>query len=282
MDRIIKRQRKKDKRIAFWGMLRSEGMRIFQLKNLLLTLLLVSLLIGLDLFNNYEAIMYISVDTKILYFYELYHRTISNTGFCILFLIPVSLPIVTNLCRDIRQKVVYFYATRSNIGAYILVKLLVGIVFTFLMTFLAFALFTGLGMWIFPVVDPELFSYSNDIYLDLLEKSPFRYFMLRNLYLSLTASLFSAVGMVVTVLIPNLYIAVLSPFLSFNIIDDLILILKSESIHTFTGIITGWIRNGRELGNAVLSMVLYFLFLYMIVGYLYYRLMEWRCYGERS
>lgn len=286
MDRMIQKKRIEGiwKINHFRGMFRAERKRIFSIQYVFVTALLLSLILGADTLNNMANLKLVTLDSASISFYQLYCEMIWNNGFFLLLFIPASLFVVLNLCQDIQEKMVYFYASRSNISAYIIVKIIIGISFTFLVSFIVLDIYVVISSGIMSVVRPgwSFDAFDGEVYRDLLFENPVLYFVLRNFYISLTMALFTGVGMVITVFIPNIYVAILSPLLSFFITDKLIALMNPTTIFSFSNIMNGNERNSETLWRAITSEFLFFLFCYCIISVIFYKGMKWRCYGERT
>lgn len=96
-----------------------------------------------------------------------------------LLFVPVGYYIMYGICTDLKEKMSYFFVTRSNINAYIAAKFVVGILYAFVMFELIFNIFCICGTNIFKIVDYSDYSCGSDVYEDVLKINPYLYFELR-------------------------------------------------------------------------------------------------------
>lgn len=216
------------------------------------------------------------------HFYYVFMEIFNGGYFAELLFIPIGYFVTTNVCVDVTEKAYRFYVVRADIHSYILCKYIIGILYTFLMTMAVLNVFVMLGIHTMPVLREEYSDAIVDVYKDLLLDQPIMYFELRILFVSLVTCIFVATGMAVSVFIHNLYVAALSPFLSYIIISRLQLILRTPTSIWFEGILSGGVRNAPSVGGAVGYILSYVLACLLLVGWVYYDVWKRSCYGERD
>lgn len=216
------------------------------------------------------------------YFYYLFKEIYNGGYFSELLFIPIGYYVTVNVCMDITEKIYCYYIARTNINSYILSKFIVGVIYSFVMVMIVMNICILLGMNILPVVDNSYYSDGVDIYEDILKTNVLFYFELRILFISMVTSLFVAIGMVLSAVINNVYVAAVSPFLAYILITKLQLILRMPECVQFSGIISGFVRTSSSLGWAFSYHVLFYISCLLLVGIIYYCVMKKRCYHENN
>lgn len=261
--------------MKFLKMLRLEMRRLFTFKNIGITLFFSFFILCMCILSFVRE-----VGIEKNYFYNMF-QTMFNGGFFFeLFLIPIGYFVVSNLYIDVSEKVTYFLVSRSNLFSYVSSKFISGILYSFVMFELVFNLFVFWGMKIMPIVDFDYFSGGTDLYEDLLRRSPLAYFEMRILFVCLIMSLFVGAGMLITLLFENSYVAVLSPFLAYIIINKLELIFHIPDQVNFDAIISGFLRVRTSLGHSMGYIVLFHFSCLFLIGIVFNRLLRRKCYDE--
>lgn len=258
-------------------MCRAEMKRMFSISNVLITLGL-SLLIIVMAVTTYAREYGLTNE----YFYHLYKELFCGGYFCELLFISIGYFVTTNVCMDIIGKGYYMFMARTNIHSYILSKYIIGVVYSFVMTVVILNIFVFWGTHAMSAVNSSYYSGGADVYEDLLRNNVLGYFELQILFVSLVTSLFVAVGMVLSVLISNLYVAALSPFLTYITVTKLQLIFRMPECTQFEGIIAGFIRTSSTVKGSVCYILMFYISCLLLVGYVYYSVMKRRCLGERN
>ena len=200
----------------FFDMCRTERRRLFNISICGKTILIAVCVLAMGVLTFINENPNIEMTDK--YFYELFRLYFSRGTFFQLLFVPVGYYIMYGICTDLKEKMSYFFVTRSNINAYIAAKFVVGILYAFVMFELIFNIFCICGTNIFKIVDYSDYSCGSDVYEDVLKINPYLYFELRIFIASLIMSLFVGVGMFVTVFFGSRYIGALSAFLAYIII----------------------------------------------------------------
>jgi len=91
-----------------------------------------------------------------------------------LLFIPTSFYVLINLCMDINQKMYYFYVSRSSFHAYLVAKVLVGVMFSFAVSFLALLLYIAVFSACMPMLTQE--PTADLLYRSIHSTSPYVYF----------------------------------------------------------------------------------------------------------
>ncbi|MDO5517732.1 MAG: hypothetical protein Q4F66_09250 [Clostridium sp.] len=258
------------------GMIRTEIKRIYSLKYVVVSICMTVFILSMG------AIMYSERYGKFteLQFYDMFTSIFIGGYFYELIFIPIGLFILINLCTDINQKMVYMLASRSGVGVYIRAKIIAAIVFSFMISFLSIGSFIVIfSSYMTMFYDAPTYI---DIYTKLLETNIVLYFIVRVYFISLATVLFTLIAMLITVLIPNSYVAAMSSFFSFVIIDKLILILGLPNEVNITNIIAGLLNIGDSMSRTVVYVTFFFGTSIYIVSIVFYKMMKWRCYGERT
>ncbi|MDE7430319.1 MAG: hypothetical protein K2N34_00130, partial [Lachnospiraceae bacterium] len=196
--------------------------------------------------------------------------------------IPASLFAVLNLGMDIRQNGYYLYSVRSSKAAYIIAKIAVGVLFAILITETAMNIMLGTGASFLDIIDREFYTGGADIYEDVLKNSTFLYFEMRIFFISLSAGLFTAMGMFVTAIIPDRYVAVSSSYMASIIFQKLELILQLPDRVDVSGIIGGFVRVSTSVIHSVAYIVLLFCSGIVFLTYVFNKIMRRRCYDEKE
>lgn len=259
------------------GMFKTEIKRIFSLRCFLSSVLfmVILLLLGVMMyFREYEWEY-----AKLYYVFE----GMTVGGFFVeLIYIPASLYASTNLCMDIRQKGYYLYSLRSGKLAYITSKILVSVLFAFIVTEVAFNIVVGLGACVMPIADADYYTGGADAFEDVLRFSPALFFEMRIFFISLSAGLFTAIGMIITVAMPNIYIAVMSSFLASRIIPEISYLFPLPTETHIQAISEGFIRISSSALLSVLYAFALFTALTLISAAIFVIMMKRRCYGAKG
>lgn len=259
----------------FFKMCRTEFKRIFNIK-VCITTLLISL-----------CVLFMGVVTFIKengngdeYFYDIFSRYFLEGTFYQLLFIPVGYYIMYGICTDLKEKMSFFFVTRSNINSYISAKFIVGIIYAFTMFEIIFNLFCLVGINVFKIVDYTYYSGGSDLFEDILKMSPILYFEFRIFIISLFMSLFIGIGMLITTIFLNNYIGALSAFLAYIIIDKIELILNVNKKFYYENIVSVGVRSNPSVIITFCTTVGFFLVSVLFVYILYYVFFRRKLSGE--
>ena len=262
---------------AYIGMFREEAKRLFTIKYLLLTLFAIGLIIALAVFTYCQQ-----YGTEFISFYSLQHTLLIGGCFFELIFIALSFFVTTNLCSDINHRGMFLFITRSSSSAYIAGKMIVGIIFSFVVIELALNFCYVVGTRIIDVFndyDATVFKY--DSYGNLLSSNSILFIELKIALLSLSSAFYTGIALLITSVIPNKYVAAMAPYLSYILLDKLGLILKLPRAVRVSSITNGYVRVSESLSQSVLYMILFFCSIIVVVFIAFYKVMKWRCYNEK-
>lgn len=260
---------------TYSGMFRGEIRRIFSLQYLSVSIISILLITLFGIITFFQSHGYEGVT-----FYVLFGQISVGGFFLELMFIPVSYYIVTNLSMDLLQKSSFLYIARSSTSAYIFSKTVAGILFSILVSEIALNVFMVIGISSMESADMNWFTSGADVYKDLLQKNYLLYFEVRILYISMVAGLFTVAGMLLTVMLPNKYVAATSSFLAAILFDKFQLIINMPSELNISNIIGGFIRVSPSLLYSVSYVVLYLGGCILILSVIITKIMKWRIYGE--
>lgn len=263
----------------FFDMCRTERRRLFNISICGKTILIAVCVLAMGVLTFINENPNIEMTDK--YFYELFRLYFSRGTFFQLLFVPVGYYIMYGICTDLKEKMSYFFVTRSNINAYIAAKFVVGILYAFVMFELIFNIFCICGTNIFKIVDYSDYSCGSDVYEDVLKINPYLYFELRIFIASLIMSLFVGVGMFVTVFFGSRYIGALSAFLAYIIIVKVEVTLNSvNKLFCYEIIVSGGTRpcsSAIASVGVIAGVTIASLF---VVYILYYKLFRRKLSGE--
>ena len=127
----------------FFDMCRTERRRLFNISICGKTILIAVCVLAMGVLTFINENPNIEMTDK--YFYELFRLYFSRGTFFQLLFVPVGYYIMYGICTDLKEKMSYFFVTRSNINAYIAAKFVVGILYAFVMFELIFNIFCICG-----------------------------------------------------------------------------------------------------------------------------------------
>lgn len=140
-----------------------------------------------------------------------------------LILIIISVPFVEVFCDDWNNKNIYSVLTRCNIKRYSRVKILSGAVGAMLVSFIGFILLAFLLAFFMPLATDQAVSNfaTEEPYGFLVKECPFIYLIVRLLIFSLFLSLWVIVGLFFSTIIPNNFVSLAMPLISYYLIGNL-------------------------------------------------------------
>ncbi|MDE6232050.1 MAG: hypothetical protein K2M60_01700 [Lachnospiraceae bacterium] len=261
---------------TYLGMFKGEAKRIFSLRYLsvsVISMLLIMLLSAITYCRQYGV--------KSITFYALFEKICMGGFFLELIFIPASFYIVINLSMDLVQKSAYLYIARSNVSAYVIAKIVIGVIFSIIVTEVSLNIFLLIGINSMDTVDREWLTGGVDVYEDILRYNSILYFEIRILYICAAAGFFTAAGMLLTVIIPNKYVAVVSSYMTAIMLEKIQLIAQVPSSIDISSITGGFIRTAPSVLHSVIYIVLFFSSCIAITAIFFIKIMKWRLYGER-
>lgn len=261
----------------YLGMFREELQRMFTIKYLGESVIFMLIILALSVTTFFQQYGF-QGNTL----YTVFENITIGGFFLELIYIPASFFVALNLSMDIRQKSYYLYSIRSGKGAYIIAKIVVGTIFALLVTEIALNVMLGAGAALLNIVDKEYYSGGADIYEDLLMNNQFLYFEIRVLFISLSSAFFTALGMMITAIIPNKYVAIVSAYMTSIIFQKMELILRFPESVDVSGIIGGFVRVNKSIAHSVTYIILFFVTCIAITIYGFNKIMKRRCYSEKK
>ncbi|MBC5788203.1 hypothetical protein [Clostridium facile] len=149
------------------------------------------------------------------------YMTIVFSNSIILLVLFASFPAASSFCSDWNCQYIRCHVSRSGIKGYIGGRILSCITSSFLACFLGILLFVLILLTFFPLANAERDVSLNAI--PTLHKlyliSPWLYLIYHIFIISLATATWSVVGLCISAWIPNRFIALLSPFICYYILD---------------------------------------------------------------
>lgn len=240
-------------------------------------------ILGIILILSIGTISYIyqnNINHK--YWYDVFQNVIIGGFFIELIYIPAAYYITQNLYSDIKNKSFYLFVSRSSKNSYIKSKILVGIIFSFLVAEIALNIWTGIGISSMQIIDTEYYSGGADAFEDLLKRNTLLYFELRILLISFSVSLYTAIGMIITTIISNKYVSAVSAFVASIILQKIMLITRIPVWVDISSIVGGYIRISNSILYSMVYLLVFFIFCIAILGLLFSELMRRRLFDEKK
>lgn len=262
---------------AYLGMFKEELRRMFTIEYFGKSVVFMLIIIALSITTFFQQ--YGFQGTTL---YTVFENITIGGFFLELIYIPASFFVALNLCMDIRQKSYYLYSIRSGKGAYIIAKIVVGTLFALVVTEMALNIMLGSGAILMDIIDKEYYSGGTDIYEDLLKNNQFLYFEIRILFISFSSAFFTALGMMITAIIPDKYVAIVSAYMSSIIFQKIELIFRVPEIMDVAGIVGGFVRVNRSIAHSVTYIILFFVSCIAITIYGFDNIMKRKCYDEKK
>ena len=264
--------------MKLWKMSKAEIKRLFSVTNIISTLcfsLLIIIICVVTFIKDYSSITDLN-------FYYMFAQILYGGYFIELLFIPFGYFVTTNVCTDVTGKVYRLFIARTDTYSYIIAKYIIGVIYSFIMAMVVFNIFAAVGISILPATDGSYYSGGTDIYEDLLRSHCFLYFEMRILFVSLVTGFFVAVGMLLSTVIHNQYVAALSPYLAYTIITRLQLIFRMPEQVQFSSIFSGFLRTWASVGWSIAYIILFHMLCLLFMGIVYTCILKRRCCGEKD
>lgn len=141
----------------------------------------------------------------------------------ILLSVFASFPAVSSFCSDWNCQYIRCHSSRSGTKAYIRGRIFSCFTVTFLTVFLGLLLFVIILLFLFPVanMENELNVTNFPITRKLFMVSPWLYILYHIFVISLETAAWGMVGLSISALLPNRFIALLSPFICCYIVTTI-------------------------------------------------------------
>lgn len=261
----------------YLGMFRAEIKRMFTVQYFIKSVLFMLIVLGLSVTTYIKQ-----YGTDGCTLYTLFENITMGGFFLELIYIPASFLAALNLSMDIRQKSYFLYSARSGKAAYIISKITVGVLFAFVISEAAINIMLGAGASVMDIIDKSYYTGGVDLYEDVLKNNTLLYFEMRVFFISLSAGMFTAAGMLVTSIIPDRNVAVMSAYLTSIILQKLELILNLPDSVDISGIIGGFVRVNTSAIHSVVYIFLFFISCIVFLIYVFNKAMKRRCYDEKD
>lgn len=153
-----------------------------------------------------------------------YYSVAITENFYILFVLFCTLPHATSFCADWNSQFIKIYATRTSIKTYQITKIAACAISGAGSVALGQILFVGSLLFFFPVVPVGNLqnANANHIYAYLLsQENYFSYFCVLILISALCGAVFSVLALYISTILPNLFVVIAMPMLSYYVIVNL-------------------------------------------------------------
>ena len=264
------------KRIS--GLLREEFFRVFDLKNIILTLVFSEMILVVASLNWWKVFSYQGFRLCSLY------TEIFNGAFMAeLVIIPVSAFVTYAFYIDLRENWSCLLVSRGNLKSYIAAKIVNGTLYAGSMMFLSISLYEILLFGCAFVANGEIGMVSDtDAYADLFEKSILSYFMQRNVLMAVSGMLTVLLGILITVVVMNRYISYIAAFIAYVFWDNIITVTGLFRGEHFNRLMAGVTRYSESIPMTIVLLLLKVVFGLLIIGNVIYFMVKWRYYDGKS
>lgn len=178
-----------------------------------------------------------------------------------LILIIISVPFVEVFCEDWNNKNIYSVITRCNIKKYSKVKILSSVVGAMSVNFIGFLLLTFLLSFFMPLsTNQTVNNFASEPYGFLVNGYPIIYLIIRLLIFSLFSSVWVIIGVFFSTIIPNNFVSLAMPLISYYFIGNL-----CDYLPKFINI--NYLTNCTNIlgGNAIITFVYSLLFFIVLI-----------------
>lgn len=179
-----------------------------------------------------------------------------------LILIIISVPFVEVFCEDWNNKNIYSVITRCNIKKYSKVKILSSVVGAISVSFIGFLLLAFLLSFFMPLSTDQTVNnfVTEEPYGFLVNGYPFIYLIVRLLIFSIFSSIWVIVGLFFSTIIPNNFVSLAIPLISYYFIGNL-----CDYLPKFINI--NYLTNCTNIlgGNAIITFVYSLLFFIVLI-----------------
>lgn len=258
-------------------MFKAEIRRMFSVSYVVKSVLFMIALLSLSVMT-----FFYQYGTKDCTLYIVFVNIILGGFFFELIYIPASFFQTLNLSMDIQQKSYYLYSSRSSKLSYIFAKICVGSIFAFVITELALNIMLLVGAFNLNMIDMEYMTGGADIYEDILRNNIWLYFEMRIFFVSLSSGVFNAIGMLITALIPDKYVAISSAYIFSIILDKIGLILRIPIYISISSMVEGFVRVNRSVVFSVGYITIFSLVCIIVVTCLFKKIMIRRCFDAKK
>lgn len=260
------------------GMFREEFLRVFDLKNIILTLVFSEMILVVASLNWWKVFSYQGFRLCSLY------TEIFNGAFMAeLVIIPVSAFVTYAFYIDLRENWSCFWVSRGNLKSYIAAKIVNGTLYAGSMMFLSISLYEILLFGCAFVANGEIGMVSDtDAYADLFEKSILSYFMQRNVLMAVSGMLTVLLGILITVVVMNRYISYIAAFIAYVFWDNIITVTGLFRGEHFDRLMAGVTRYSESIPMTIVLLLLKVVFGLLIIGNVTYFMVKWRYYDGKS
>ncbi|MEG2290663.1 MAG: hypothetical protein RR891_08120 [Clostridium sp.] len=134
------------------------------------------------------------------------------------------MPYISTFCSDLNNNFIQDIIIRDGVKAYSKAKIVVNILVTFLVCFFGLMFFVVLLNLTMPLLSQ---SIDSQMLMDkpyghiLLGRTPILYFIIKSFLFSLSAAFWSTVGLYISSYIPNNFVAISAPFVSYYILGEI-------------------------------------------------------------
>ncbi len=175
---------------------------------------------------------------------------ISNISY--LMAIVAAFPTICCFCDDWLGHYTFPAVSRSGKNTYLHAKILTAYFTSFFITFIGIMIYEFAELlWLNP--EQEANVSSEQLYYDILQLSPVLFIMVRVMLYSTVIALQSLMGLMISAILPNRFVAVLSPVVMYICFENITDILpKNFNISTIEG---GWkVLEAGSAGNIIFSL----------------------------
>ena len=187
-----------------------------------------------------------------------------------------ALPFATSFCEDYRNRFLWYSIQRTNIRAYAWAKTFSTMFYTFLANMIATISFIGILLLRFPLIgnSENVLSYASIAPYGalLLGKNPFMYFICVAVCESLFMGLLATIALTISCVLPDFFVTLAMPIICYY---GFINAMQESIFSPYRVFMTHSVDMGGPL-LSILYAVGYTFCGMMIVGYLFYRLVQRR------
>jgi hypothetical protein len=240
--------------------------------NSVILVIFICILASIDNFQKQSDAVYI------------YDIMVELSPFRNIILIIAAIPFVTSFCSDWNNQYIKPFVIRTGVNNYSWSKVFVSAITSFLVAFL--------GLMAFVLIMGFKYSlYDQDISGNYMQSKPYG-FLLSNLpiiYLAARIFCYSAytvfwciLGLCISAIIPNRFVASTAPLISFYVVDTIIMDIPDNISLYFN---TRYLSKGDQIFHAgalvhILYVFLFFIGLSLLMGYLFKRIVKRRVRNE--
>ena len=260
------------------GMLREEYFRIFDLRNIILTIVFSEVILVVASLNYWKVYSY-----QGFHLCSLYTDLFMGGFMAELIIIPISLFVTLSFYTDLHTNWSYFLVSRGNLKSYVAAKIVNGTLYAGSMMFISISLFEILLFGYAFVANGEIGMVSDsDVYADIFEKNLWTYFMQRNMLMAVLGMLTVLLGMLITVIIMNRYISYIASYIAYIFWDRMIIVTGLSGEEQFSNLMGGMVRYSENMLMTIAFLLLKVVFGLVIIGNIIYFIVKWRHFDGKS